>query len=340
MMTMQPKAQPWIPMHVWWDVRKGNGAEEIKKRKGGGKLSRKAALIREQQRGGRIGEKGIFCSLTGEGLEKARLFAEFARFLLGFLNCENNDVAEEIFIPGCIRGRISFEREHEKKGGWGGARSLLCGGRDDFSNERRGSLKRRIPFRGKCQGVRERIPGRFLRNVWRRRRTMIAWRMRARSWTGHGVTLEIDADNEIMHESTILTGNNAMFETIAIIDPSRFAVRNVSLSRYRRINIAWSMRARIVFPAAFPLEEDFKIFLVTEGTEIYRTSRVSILFDSALQFIRESTKTRAFLWTYFTKIGKGSRKGSIYKASHGLTDLGENCSTKWSEKCKFAFFDS
>lgn len=34
------------------------------------------------------------------------------------------------------------------------------------------------------------------------------------------------------------------------------------------------MRARIVFPAAFPLEEDFKIFLVTEGTEIYRTSRV------------------------------------------------------------------
>lgn len=32
------------------------------------------------------------------------------------------------------------------------------------------------------------------------------------------------------------------------------------------------MRARIVFPAAFPLEEDFKIFLVTEGTEIYRTS--------------------------------------------------------------------
>lgn len=90
-----------------------------KKKRRGGKLSRKAALIREQQRGGRIGEKGIFCSLTGEGLEKARLFAEFARFLLGFLNCENNDVAEEIFIPGCIRGRISFEREHEKKGGWG-----------------------------------------------------------------------------------------------------------------------------------------------------------------------------------------------------------------------------
>lgn len=55
------------------------------------------------------------------------------------------------------------------------------------------------------------------------------------------------------------------------------------------------MRARIVFPAAFPLEEDFKIFLVTEGTEIYRTSRVSILFDSVLQFIRESKKTRAFL---------------------------------------------
>lgn len=75
--------------------------------------------------------------------------------------------------------------------------------------------------------------------------------------------------------------------------------------------------------------EDFKIFLVTEGTEIYRTSRVSILFDSALQFIRESKKTRAFLWTYFTKIGKGSRKGSIYKASHGLTDLGENC---WSDQ--------
>ena len=44
---------------------------------------------------------------------------------------------------------------------------MLCGGRDDFSNERRarGSLKR-IPFRGKCQGVRERIPGRFLRNIY------------------------------------------------------------------------------------------------------------------------------------------------------------------------------
>lgn len=38
-----------------------------KKEKEGGKLSRKAALIREQQRGGRIGEKGIFCSVAFDG---------------------------------------------------------------------------------------------------------------------------------------------------------------------------------------------------------------------------------------------------------------------------------
>lgn len=83
---------------------------------------------------------------------------------------------------------------------------------------------------------------------------------RTKEWEGsHGVTLEIDADNGIMHESTILTGNNGMFEgwNNRRSFPFALLVCDVSLSR---INELMSRDRRVrenVFPAKFLLKNAF-----------------------------------------------------------------------------------
>lgn len=104
-------------MHrVWWDVRKGNGAEEVKKKK----RKRKAALIREQQ----LEEEGegIFCSLAFDGgASKKRDYSWNSRVSYSdFLIAKIMTWPRRFLSPRCIRGRISFEREHEREeGGWG-----------------------------------------------------------------------------------------------------------------------------------------------------------------------------------------------------------------------------
>lgn len=243
-------------MHrVWWDVRKGNGAEEVKKKK----KKRKAALIREQQ----LQEEGegIFCSLAFDGgASKKRDYSWNSRVSYSdFLIAKIMTWPRRFLSPRCIRGRISFEREHEREeGGWG---VCFVGEAVETIFRTSGGLVEEDPVsremsRGSWKNSCE-IPTKYIymEKGGRRRRRMIAWRMRARSWTGHGVTFEeIDADNEIMHDSDC---ENNVRRLGTIIDPS-FA-RNVSLST--NINIEWSMRARIFSCVSFK-----------EEMEIYRKS--------------------------------------------------------------------
>lgn len=111
---------------------------------------------------------------------------------------------------GGFRLRGNTRRREDEKGR--GRVCFVVGETIFRTNGARGGRWRGSRFAGNVKGfMKEFLEDSYEIYIWRRRR-MIAWRMRARSWTGHGVTLEIDADNEIMHESTILTGNNAMFQ--------------------------------------------------------------------------------------------------------------------------------
>lgn len=81
---------------------------------------------------------------------------------------------------------------------------------------------------------------------------------RRRGEGGRGHTeLEIDADNGIMHESTILTGNNAMFEGWNNRNrrsfPFALLVRDVSLSRIDEL----MSRDRCVRENVFPVSSFF-----------------------------------------------------------------------------------
>lgn len=114
---------------------KRRGRDQKKKRRGRvvGKLSRRAALIKRGD---------LLPAFDGKPRKSAIIRG--IRALLGFLNCENNDVAEEeIFIPGVSVGGFRL-RGNTRRG------SCFARGKDFF--ERGGGNLKRIPFRGEKRG--------------------------------------------------------------------------------------------------------------------------------------------------------------------------------------------
>lgn len=119
---------------------KRRGRDQKKKRRGRvvGKLSRRAALIKRGD---------LLPAFDGKPRKSAIIRG--IRALLGFLNCENNDVAEEeIFIPGVSVGGFRL-RGNTRRG------SCFARGKDFFERGGGGEFEEDPVSRGKARGLKE-----------------------------------------------------------------------------------------------------------------------------------------------------------------------------------------